>query len=330
MGGETDMERGKILELLAGAEGYLSGEEVSRRLGVTRAAVWKEMEALRAAGWPIESAPRRGYILSGDAPCLSGDYLSGRLGAGSLFAGKIQAEEVVDSTNTRLKALGAAGAPEGTVVLAEEQTGGRGTQGRGFYSPRGTGLYLSALLRPRTDLASLFTLTGWAAVAVRRGIVRACGAPAEIKWLNDLYLNGRKLCGILTELSLLGESGEPDYVVVGVGVNVGQSRADFAAQGLEDVATSLGAEGFGVDRSRLCVCILQELEALARSFPHARAEYLADYRSHCLTPGRRVSFRQAGAEHFGTAAGVDERFALSVLGDDGTDYEISSGSVTLL
>lgn len=132
------MERDQVAALLAGTQGYLSGEEMSRALGVTRAAVWKEIEALRGAGWPIESSTRKGYKLAGPPPALSAPYISARLSPGNIFAGKIAVEPLVDSTNTRLKAL-AHSAPTGTALLAEEQSGGRGTHGRSFQSPRGTG-----------------------------------------------------------------------------------------------------------------------------------------------------------------------------------------------
>jgi len=198
------MDKNQVAALLAGAGGRVSGEEMSRALGVTRAAVWKEMEALRREGWPIESSPRKGYRLAGPPPALSGAYISAQLPPDSLFSGKVLVEPVVDSTNTRLKAR-AHSAPTGSVLLAEEQSGGRGTHGRSFQSPRGDGLYLSVLLRPRgVRLEDLLTLTGWVGAAARRAVERACGAPARIKWLNDLYLNRKKLCGILTELSFLG------------------------------------------------------------------------------------------------------------------------------
>ena len=226
------MERDQVAALLARGPGHVSGEEMSRTLGVTRAAVWKEIETLRAAGWPIESSTRKGYKLAGPPPMLSAPYISARLAPDNLFAGKVMVESLVDSTNTRLKAMAAAGAPTGTALLAEEQSGGRGTHGRSFQSPKGDGLYLSVLLRPRlTKLQDLLTLTGWVGVAAREAVERASGAPAEIKWLNDLYLNGKKLCGILTELSFLGESGEPDYVVAGLGV--GLSGAGGVSRGAE-------------------------------------------------------------------------------------------------
>lgn len=323
------MERNQVAALLAGADGYLSGQEMSRALGVTRAAVWKEIEALRSAGWPIESATRKGYRLAGPPPALSAPYLSGRLGPDNLFAGKVLVEPLVDSTNTWLKHR-AASLPTGTALLAEEQSGGRGTHGRSFQSPRGDGLYLSVLIRPHVGLADLLTLTGWVAVAAREGVEKASGAPVDIKWLNDLYLNGRKLCGILTEFTLLAESGEPDYVVVGMGVNMNQTRDTFRAQGLEDIATSLALEGYPVERNHLALCLLEALDKLAREFPAKRAEYLERYRAHCVTLGRRVSFDGEGALQTGTVTGVDDDFALLVHGDDGREHTVSSGTVKMI
>ena len=323
------MERDQVAALLAGADGYLSGEEMSRALGVTRAAVWKEIEALRGAGWPIQSSTRKGYKLTGPPPALSAPYISARLSPGNLFSGKVRVEPLVDSTNTRLKAR-AASTPTGSALLAEEQSGGRGTHGRSFQSPKGDGLYLSALLRPRVGIADLLTLTGWVAVAAREGVEKASGAPVDIKWLNDLYLNGKKLCGILTEFALLAESGEPDYVVIGMGVNMNQTAETFRAQGLEDIATSLALEGYPVEQNHLAVCLLEALDKLNREFPQKRADYLERYRERCITLGRRVSFDGEGTLLTGTVAGVDDNFALLVDGDDGKRHIVSSGTVKMI
>ncbi|MBD5132894.1 MAG: biotin--[acetyl-CoA-carboxylase] ligase [Clostridiales bacterium] len=323
------MERDQVVALLAREEGHVSGEEMSRALGVTRAAVWKEIEALRQAGWPIESATRKGYRLAGPPPVLSAPYICARLDKDNLFAGKVRVEPLVDSTNTRLKAM-AHSTPTGSALLAEEQSGGRGTHGRSFQSPRGDGLYLSVLIRPSVGLSDLLTLTGWVAVAAREGVEKACGAPVDIKWLNDLYLNGKKLCGILTEFALLAESGEPDYVVIGMGVNMNQTAETFRAQGLEEVATSLAIEGYPVERNHLAACLLEALDKLSRDFPAKRADYLERYRAHCITLGRRVSFDGEGTLQTGTVTGVDDNFALLVDGDDGKAHTVSSGTVKMI
>jgi len=250
------------------------------------------------------------------------------LGRGSLFFGKVRFVPQVDSTNTRLKALAEAGAPEGTVLLAAEQTGGRGTGGRSFFSPEG-GLYVSVLLRPRQAAPEeLFTLTGRAAVAVREGIAKASGAPCRIKWLNDICLNGRKLCGILTELSPLTEMGA-DYVVLGVGINVSQREADFARAGLGEIATSLAAEGYAVTMEGLAAAVLEELEKMYRLFPAGRQEALERYRGSCLTLGRRVCWQAEGGTRQGLAADIGDRFELLADGPEGREL-VMAGTVRLL
>lgn len=219
--------------------------------------------------------------------------------ADSVFAGKVLKVESIGSTNTRLKELAEEGAPEGTVLMAGEQTAGRGTGERSFFSPKGEGLYFSVLLRPKASLVDLLTLTGRCAAAVREGIERACGAPCQIKWLNDLYLNGRKVCGILAELSPRG-----DWVVLGVGVNLSQTARTFEDRGLENIATSLAAEGYSVSCEELAAAILEELETMYRRFPAGKEDCLARYRAHCLTLGRQVKG--------GLAVEIDDDFALVV------------------
>lgn len=232
--------------------------------------------------------------------------------------------DTVDSTNTRLKELADRGAAEGTVVLARGQTAGRGTVGRSFFSPEGEGLYLSVLLRPRATVEELFTLTGRAAVAVRQGIENACGAPCAIKWLNDIYLNGKKLCGILTELS-----PSLDYVVLGVGINITQSAETFTRQGLGELATSLRMEGYTVETEKLTLSILQELERMYCKFPRDKAQYLALYRVHCLTLGRQVCFVQDGEQRNGIAQEIDDQFGLIVVCGE-AKYTVTSGTVQMM
>ncbi len=249
---------------------------------------------------------------------------------GSLFARHIRVLPSVGSTNDYLKALAGRGAPEGAVILAEEQTAGKGTHGRSFYSPKGTGLYLSLLLRPAAPLNELLTLTGRAAVAAAEGIEAACGAPVRIKWLNDLCLNGRKLVGILAELSPLNTAGQADYVVLGVGVNVSQTAAQFQAQGLGRIATSLAAEGFPVTRPQLAAALLTSLEKMYRAFPAARQDYLDRYRARCLTLGRTVSFQAQGGTYTGAALDLAPDFSLVVRDGNGTVRGLSSGTVAIL
>jgi len=244
----------------------------------------------------------------------------------NLFARHLHMTHCVDSTNTRLKELAEQGASEGSVLLAETQTAGRGTRGRTFFSSRGEGLYLSLLLRPAADISDLLTLTGRTAVALCDGIRAACGAPVDIKWLNDIYLNGRKLCGILTEIA----PNLTDYVVIGIGINVNQSRDTFKAQGLDAIATSLAAEGYPVSRQSLAASILEAMDDMYRSFPGGLDDYVARYRNYCITTGRRISFSSEGRVLTGTAIGIDRDFSLLAQDADRRIHTVSSGTVTLL
>ena len=221
------MLQDEILSLLRSEpEAYRSGEEMSRQLGVSRAAVWKAVEALRRAGYEIVSAPNRGYRLSAAPDDLRAGELTAAL-SGRLVGREVVCLDTVDSTNSEVKRRAADGAAEGLAVLSDEQTAGRGRRGNAFQSLKGKGLFCSVLLRPRVPLDALGQLTAWTAVAVCRAIEACCGLTCGIKWTNDIILNGKKLCGILTELEFEAESAAAVAVVVGIGVNVGQTEADF-------------------------------------------------------------------------------------------------------
>lgn len=314
-----------ILALLRQERGDLSGEVMSQTLGVSRAAVWKGIEQLRSLGYRISSAPRRGYRLEDGPDRLTAGELTALLGSTALGR-EIVCLGTVDSTSSEVKRRAAMGAETGFAVLAEEQTGGRGRRGNAFQSLKGKGLYLSILMRPRAALADLSTLTAHAAVAVREGIRAACSAECGIKWTNDLVLNGKKLCGILTELELEAESGAVSHVVLGVGVNVSQTAEDFGGA-LSGIATSLAAEGYPVSRTELAAAILRELDGMYRAFPAEREAYWADYRAACITLGREVYLCKGGERVPVFAIDLDEDFALVVRHRDGSIEHITAGDV---
>ena len=317
----------KILGLLSDREGYVSGQEMSRTLGVTRAAVWKGIESLRRAGYEISSAPRLGYRLERRPNVLSAGTIAAALPEGAVIGRELICLDSVDSTNSYLKALAAQGAAEGTVVLSEEQVGGRGTRGRSFVSPKGEGLYFSVLLRPaQASLRELMWLTSWAAVASCDGIEAACGVRPGIKWTNDLILNSRKMCGMLTATGLAGERGALDYAIVGIGINVSQTQEAFDAAGLGRIATSLAIEGHPVDRNHLAAHMLAALDRMYAQFPQAGEEYLERYRADCLTIGRAVTLENGRR---GRASGVDEDFRLIVTYPGGARDYINAGQVSV-
>lgn len=237
--------------------------------------------------------------------------------------------DTVDSTNSEVRRRAMDGAPDGLAVIAGHQTGGRGRQGRAFVSPAGKGLYLSVLLRPRCTLAEVSTLTAWTAVAVCGAIERVCGARPGIKWTNDLVLEGRKVCGILTELGLENGSAAPDYVVVGIGVNLTQTEADFGPE-VAPVAISLAqALGSAPGRDELAGAILAALDEMYGAFPRQKADYLSRYRACCVTTGKQVRLLRPGGTQEAFAEAIDDNFALVVRLPDGRRETVSSGEVSV-
>lgn len=235
----------------------------------------------------------------------------------------------VDSTNTEAKRQAAQGANEGLVILSDHQTAGRGRAGRSFQSPVGKGLYLSALLRPALLPEQVVSFTAWTAVAVCDGIQAACGVRPQIKWTNDLVLNGKKLCGILTELGLDQKSGTLDYLVVGVGINVNHKSEDFQ-EDIRTIATSLSLElGREVDRTRLAAEVIRALDRMYAHFPQAKDIYLEQYRTNCLTVGQPVRLVTPASSRDAFATGIDEEFRLLVEYPDGSTEAVSTGEVSV-
>ncbi len=229
--------------------------------------------------------------------------------------------ERIDSTNDELKRRARAGEEGPLAIVAREQTGGKGRRGRSFLSLPGKGLYLSVLFRPDAPAEELSQLTAWTAIAVCRAVERVCGAKVGIKWPNDVLAEGKKLCGILTELV-------EGRVVVGMGVNLTQTAADFGP-GLADKAVSLAQLGCPADPAELETALLRELDAMRAAFPRDKADWLAEYRRRCLTLGRAVVLSSPAGEKSAQALDVDEDFALRVRLDDGREETVSSGEVSV-
>lgn len=323
------MTRDRVLALLKeSGDSYCSGAKMSQVLGLSRAAVWKAVEGLRQEGYDISSVPNRGYRLERSPDRLSAGELAGALD-GCTIGGNLICLDSVDSTNNYVKKLADEGAPHGTVVLCDQQTGGRGRRGNSFVSPAGKGLYLSVLLRPELPPMDVIDLTAWIAVAVCDAVEKVIGERPGIKWTNDIILHKKKLCGILTELSLEGESGALSYVVAGIGINVSQSAEDFGAE-VSQVAISLEqALGRTIRRADLAAAVIRALDRLDRDFPAKKAEYLERYRADCLTTGHEVRLIQKGETRTAFAESIDDDFALVVRWSDGTRETVTAGDVSV-
>lgn len=316
-----------ILSALRAAQGgEVSGETLCGKLGITRAAIWKHIEALRTQGYEIKAQPRRGYRLVASpntpletevAPLLA----TRQLGRQWHFFLR------TDSTSRQLGLLAEKGAPEGTVVVADEQTAGRGRMARAWFSPAGINLYFSILLRPRVPPAAAATLplfVGW-------GVARALesmlpGLVARIKWPNDILVHGRKICGILCEMQ--AEADCVQHVIVGLGVNVNLTASDMPAE-IVRLATSLRmVSGDMWSRPALLAAILNTVEpAYLRWCSEGLTPFLDDLRTRDALVGRRVTLEQIGRQLAGRAVGIAPDGALLLETDDGQVVPIVSGDV---
>lgn len=326
-----EQTRAAVLNALRSRPGeYLSGEELARSLGLSRTAVWKHIDALRQQGYAVEAVPRLGYRLAAIPDLVTPDEVF--RGLDTRVLGRwIEYRESVGSTNELAKQLARQGAPEGLVVLANEQTAGKGRLGRGWASPPGVGIWMSVVLRPEIPPYETPRLTLAAAVAVAHAIRQVAGVEAGIKWPNDIVHGGRKLCGILTELE--AEWERVAFAVVGIGINVNTAPEQFPAE-LQPAASSLAiAGGRPVRRAPLVQAILTELETQYDRLRGGRFEQvLTDWRRLSVTLGQRVRvlpFADGELPLAGMAEDVDRDGALLVRLPTGELRRVLAGEVSL-
>ena len=318
--------KGEILKLLKETDGYVSGQELCRRFGVSRTAVWKVINQLKEEGYEIEAVRNRGYALKGAGDVLSEAELLSCLKT-EWAGGRTVYFDATDSTNVQAKRLAEAHAPHGTLVVSDRQDGGKGRRGRSWASPSGVGIWMSLILRPEIAPSSASMLTLAAALAVREGIQEETGLSPLIKWPNDLVLNGKKICGILTEMST--ELMEIQYVITGIGINVNQR--EFPPE-IRDTATSLSLEaGRSFRRSSLIAAILKAFEKDYTAFLKTGdlSLLLEEYNACLVNRGKEVCILDPSGEYRAVAEGIDESGSLLVTLPDGTRREIISGEVSV-
>lgn len=325
------MSRETVLALLRTCGGeFLSGEEISGRLGLSRTAVWKAVDALRREGYGIEAQAGRGYRLTETPDALTEMEIRSFLRETAAVGRELKCFDEIDSTNNYAKKIALSGAADGTVIVADCQTAGRGRMDRSFQSPKGKGIYLTALLRPELPPERLLPVTALAGVAVCAAVERICGVRPGLKWPNDPVLGNKKLCGILTELSLEGETGRVQYLVLGIGVNVLQTAADFSPDVAEMAASLAMALGRPVSRPALAAALIEELDRLYAALKAGElADYLAAYRRDCVNLGKPVQLLSPGGRETVTAVGIDEDFGLVVREADGAERTVRSGEVSV-
>lgn len=312
-----------ILHILVGGEGcYFSGSDLAAQLGVSRNAVWKAVKQLQNTGYHIEAITNKGYTLIPDDNVLSEARIKKALRTKSIGQELVILPET-DSTNKQAKAMAAAGAKDGTVVIAETQSGGHGRYGRPFFSPEKSGIYMSVLLRPHLKPEDAMLLTSCAAVAVARAIEKLADVSVQIKWVNDLLINNKKICGILTEAGIGFENGALDYVVIGIGINTG---AVVFPDELQTIATSIENEsGRPVSRSRLIAEILNMLEQHLETMNDRT--FLDESRRRSTLLGKEINVITMNETYPAKAVSIDDNGFL-IVEAGGRQFALNSGEVS--
>ncbi len=321
------MYKEKILDLLRSSRnGFLSGEELGRRTGISRTMVWKHISSLRGQGFAIEAVPSQGYRLTSEPDLLRKRDIASGLKI-KVIGRDIQLFATIISTNTSAMELASKGAAEGTVVISEMQTGGKGRLGRKWISPKGN-LYLSIILRPSvpTHKAPLITMAG--AVAAASAIRSVCRVAAGIKWPNDILVFDKKVCGLLTEMS--AEQDRIRHIVLGLGIDVNM-RLDELPPDIRSLTTTLAeATGATVDRTALLRQLLRDLDHWYRQFLTQDTSVLEEWKKLNVTIGRRIMVSSTGEQIEGMAQGIDEDGRLIVKQDNGSTRAVAAGDVTIV
>lgn len=317
-----------ILDVLEKHQGEdVSGGTLADLMGVSRTSVWKAVEELRNEGYEIDATTNRGYRLTGAYDRLRDTAIRAHLPE-LLRSRPMYVYDFVESTNQSVRFLALEGAPDGTVGIADAQSAGRGRNGRAFYSPERTGIYMSVLIRDKQMGADAVSITTAAAVAVARAIEYVTGVSVQIKWINDLYLNGRKICGILTDGAINMENGQFEYAIVGIGLNVHAARDEFPPK-LREIAGSICTEtGLHPDRNALVAAILRELEDVRRD--PVKSQYMDEYRARSCVLGRRIRVYGCGCDgDEAVAERIDDDGRLIVRLDAGREVLLNSGEISI-
>jgi BirA family transcriptional regulator, biotin operon repressor / biotin---[acetyl-CoA-carboxylase] ligase len=317
----------KIIELLKKTDDFYSGSQISAELGISRAAVWKKIVALRKKGFGIEAVPSRGYLLV-SVPDLSADYIRSGI-TGSLWK-EVFVHDRVSSTNELAMSMAAKdGERPDSVIIADSQERGKGRLGRVWQSPAGKNIHLSLLLRPNLAPRDATMLTLLSAVASASAIKNISGLPVAIKWPNDLILSEKKVGGILTEIR--ADIDKVSLAVIGIGINVNTDKEDFAG-GIDLIATSMKEEtGKRFSRNELIIEILKEFDRLYSRFKtEGKAPLLQEWKTLSSTIGKKVKVSIADDILYGVAEGIDEDGMLILKLPSGILKRISAGDVTLL
>ncbi len=318
--------KNEILRALRETDGYVSGQELCNKIGVSRTAVWKNIRSLQEDGYEIEAVTNRGYRLAGVPDTIAEEEVASRLTT-ERMGRQIRYFSRIDSTNQYAKRIAEEGAADGTLVIADEQTAGKGRSGRTWVTPPGEAIAFTLLLRPKLSPGRISMVTLVMGLAVVNAVNKLYDLHAGIKWPNDVVINGRKLCGILTEMS--AEVEHVHYIVIGVGINA--NLTSFPEE-LSQIATSLKLElGRDVSRAGLIAAVMEEFERLYAEFERQGdlGSVMQEYNDLCLNAGNKVRVLDPNGEYTGVSHGINAMGELLVETEDGNIREVYAGEVSV-
>ncbi|HWQ76750.1 MAG TPA: biotin--[acetyl-CoA-carboxylase] ligase [Syntrophomonas sp.] len=319
--------RTTVLQALKERKGeWISGEALSGKLDVSRTMVWKHVKQLQGSGYEIESSSRKGYRLVACPDVLSPDEVKDGLTTDLLGRGEYFYYSSIDSTNNQARTLAAEGYAEGTVVVADTQTEGRGRRGRNWYSPAGQGIYISLILRPQMPLKEIPRISLMIAVAVAETLEKELALPARIKWPNDILINGRKVAGILSEA--VTDLDGIEFVVAGIGLNINNPMRDFPNDFRTDPTSVLAETKQPASRVQILQSLLASLEKYYFILQQGNfTDILQRGRQLSMVIGQRVSLEDGGRLVSGRAVDIDENGFLVVCDATGENHTIFSGEI---
>ena len=318
--------KNNILHILESNKGKtVSGQELADMLEVSRTAVWKAINSLKVEGYSIESTPNKGYSLAESSDVLSAEGI--RLYLNEEFKNiPITVHKTIGSTNTEAKILAVQNAQHGTTIVSEEQTKGRGRFGRDFFSPSDSGIYMSIILKPELNIENSVLITSAAAVVVCNAIEKFTSVSPKIKWVNDIFIDNKKICGILTEAVTNFESGMLDCVVVGIGINVKTKNEDFPME-LQNKAGSIFIDDDSFIRNQLTAEIINNVLKISKKLEDK--DFMPAYKQRSMILRENILYKKNNNWHEGYASDIDDYGGLIVFTADGQKITLNSGEVSI-
>lgn len=312
-----------VLELLLNANGqYISGEQIATSLNVTRAAIWKSIKQLKAEGFSIDAISNKGYAIVGCSDIVTESGIKKHLLSDSILTFEIH--DSITSTNILMREKTAN--DEGYIIVSKEQTQGIGRLNRNFFSPKNTGIYFSLLLKPNIDASETINITTMAAVAVCKAIVEISNKTPQIKWVNDIYLDGKKVCGILTQGSFSMENNTTEYVILGIGINVYEPKDGFPKEIIHSAGFLFTNQEDNI-KNKLVALVVNHFFDMYKNMN--QKEIAALYKHYSFVVGKQVMVHTSNGSVSAKVLDINEKCNLIVQFDNGNTDVLSSGEISI-